>query len=223
MRDTKRAQQKAKPAARKTKRKSKNRKIRNDDLHGNAPDQSSVALLLIDVLNDLDFPRNEELVRKSAALAQRIAALKRRCKAAGIPAIYINDNRGKWRSDFNEVIRQCLIPASPGCQMVKQLVPEPDDYIVLKPKHSAFYATPLDVLLEYTGVKVVIIAGLTTHACVMITASDCYVRDLRLFVPSDCVAALSAKEQRNALALMKVNYGANTTPSRSLKLGNLIR
>jgi nicotinamidase-related amidase len=107
--------------------------------------------------------------------------------------------------------------------MVAQLIPEPEDYIVLKPKHSAFYATPLDVLLEYIGVKAVIVTGITTNACVMITASDIYVRDFRLFVPSDCVAALSEKEQRNALALMKANFGADTTPSKKLKLNNLIK
>jgi nicotinamidase-related amidase len=194
-----------------------------NDLHGNAPERSAVALLIIDILNDLDFPRNEELLRKSEALAKRIASLKQRCKNAGIPTIYINDNRGKWRSDFSEVLRRCLRPDSPGRAMVTRLIPRTEDYIVLKPKHSAFYATPLDVLLEYIGVKAVIVAGITTNACVMITASDIYVRDFRLFVPSDCVAALSEKEQRDALALMKANFGADTTPSTKLRINNLVK
>jgi nicotinamidase-related amidase len=195
----------------------------DNDLHGNAPERCAVALLIVDILNDLDFPRNEELVRKSEALAKRVSTLKQRCKEAGIPTIYVNDNRGKWRSDFSAVVRRCLRPGSLGREMVAQLIPEPEDYIVLKPKHSAFYATPLDVLLEYIGVKAVIVAGITTNACVMITASDIYVRDFRLFVPSDCVAALSEKEQRNALALMKTNFGADTTPSKKLKLNDLVK
>ena len=193
-------------------------KSKNEDLHGNAPDRSSSALLLVDVINDLDFPENEELVRKSSALAQRIAGLKRRCKKAGIPTIYVNDNYGKWRSDVSRLLRRCLHPTALGRSMVEKLLPEPSDYIVLKPKHSAFFATPLGVLLEYIGVRSVIVAGITTNACVMITASDIYVRDLRLFVPSDCVAALSDGEQRNALKLMKKNFGADTTPSKQLDL-----
>lgn len=193
----------------------------NDDLHGNAPDRSPVVLLLVDVINDLKFPKNENLVRECGELGKHIAALKRRCKKAEIPTIYVNDNRGKWRSDFSEVVRQCLHRSAPGRRMVKQLVPETPDYIVLKPKHSAFYATPLDVLLEYIGVQTVIIAGITTNACVMITASDVYVRDFRLLVPSDCVAALTDSEQRDALKLMEANFGADTTPSAQLDLSAL--
>src|SRR5581483_8938546 len=151
-------------------------KSRNDnrDLHGNAPDQASVVLLLIDVINDLDFPKNENLVRQSEQLAENISALKERCRAAGIPTIYVNDNHGRWRSDFCAVVRECSRPEAPGRNMVKRLAPADDDYVVLKPKHSAFYATPLDTLLEYIGVKKIILAGVTTNACVMITASDIY-------------------------------------------------
>jgi isochorismate hydrolase len=73
---------------------------------------------------------------------------KKNCKDAGIPVISVNDNRGKWRSDFSAVLSHCLRPDSPGCPMVRQLIPEASDYIVLKPKHSAFYATPLDTLFR---------------------------------------------------------------------------
>jgi nicotinamidase-related amidase len=196
---------------------------KNDDLHGNAPDRSSVALLLIDVINDLDFPQNEQLVKNSGALAKRIAALKQRCKKNGIPVIYVNDNNGKWRSDFSEVVRRCLRRGSLGRAMVKRLIPAAADYVVLKPKHSAFYATPLEILLEYIGVNTVIVAGLTTNACVMITASDIYIRDFDLFVPSDCVAALTEVEQRNALTLMEKNFGAKTMPADQLDLKKLLK
>jgi len=193
----------------------------NRDLHGNAPDQSSVVLLLIDVINDLDFPKNENLVRQSQQLAENIFALKERCRAAGIPTIYVNDNRGRWRSDFCAVVRECSRPGAPGKKMVERLAPNDRDYVVLKPKHSAFYATPLDTLLQYIGVKRVILAGVTTNACVMITASDIYVRDLKLFIPQDCVAALTEEDQRNALELMQRNFAADTRPSTELDLQNL--
>jgi nicotinamidase-related amidase len=194
----------------------------HDNLHGNAADRCPVALLLIDVLNDLDFPQNEELVQKSASLGQCIANLKRRCKQAGIPALYINDNHGKWRSDYSAVLQHCLRPDAPGRHMVEQLVPGPEDYIILKPKHSAFYATPLETLLEYIGVRAVVVAGVTTNACVMITASDLYVRDFRLFVPSDCVAGLTERDQQQALEMMEKNFAADRTPSEELDLSNLL-
>jgi nicotinamidase-related amidase len=194
-----------------------------EDLHGNAPDCSEVVLLLVDVINDLDFPQNGRLVRESQKLSTCIARLKDRCKRASIPTIYVNDNFGKWRSEFSEVVRHCLRPDAPGRSMVEALLPEQHDYVVLKPKHSAFYATPLDTLLEYIGVKNVILAGITTNACVMITAGDIHVRDLGLFVPSDCVAALTEEGQIKALEFMKTNFGADTTPAEQLDLNALSR
>ena len=189
-----------------------------EDLHGNAPDNSSAALLLIDVINDLDFPDNEELVRESVGLGTRIAALKRRCMGARIPAIYVNDNRGRWRSNFREVLDHCLSPDSLGREMVAQLVPSAEDYIVLKPKHSAFYATPLDALLAHMGVRTLILTGITTNACVILTAGDAYVRDYGLIVPPDCVAALSRSDQRDALDLMRKNFEADARVSGDLDL-----
>jgi hypothetical protein len=53
---------------------------RNQDLHGNAPDNCSVALLLGDVLNDLDFPGNSALVKAAPLLAANISRLKSNCK-----------------------------------------------------------------------------------------------------------------------------------------------
>jgi nicotinamidase-related amidase len=194
---------------------------RRDDLHGNVPDESRTVLLLIDVINDLSFPHNNGLIRRSVALAKSIAKLKVRCKRAGIPSIYVNDNRGRWRSDVSAVVRHCLRAQSPGREMTKLLVPEADDYIVLKPKHSPFYASPLETILHYIGARVAIVCGLTTNACILIAAGDLHVRDFRLFVPPDCVAALTDREQRRSLDIMKNSFEANTTPSSELDLQRL--
>jgi|SRR5579863_1831537 len=190
----------------------------DDDLHGNAPDQSQVVLLLIDAINDLSFPDNKDLVRRSVGLAKSIAKLKKRCKKLSIPTIYVNDNRGRWRSDISAVLRQCLRTQSPGREMTKLLSPEPDDYIVLKPKH---YASPLQTILDYIGARIAIVAGVTTNACVLIAAGDLHVRDFRLFVPADCVAALTEREHRRSLDVMKNSFDADTTSSSRRNLARL--
>ena len=201
-----------------------NRPVRkNEDLHGNAPDSCPVVLLLVDVLNDLDFPGNSRLLKSMRSLGKNISALKKRCKDAGIPVVYVNDNRGKWRSDFSAVLSHCLRPDSPGCPMVSQLIPEASDYIVLKPKHSAFYATPLDTLFSYLKVKTVILAGLITNACILSTAGELYVRDLDIYVPSDCVAAPIKRAHRYALDLMKIGFDADTTASTKLNLHKILK
>jgi nicotinamidase-related amidase len=194
----------------------------NKDLHGNVPDTCPVALLLIDVLNDLDFPDSAGLIKIAPKLAGNIAALKSRCRKAGIPAIYVNDNRGKWRSNFSTVLDHCLRPDSPGKALVEPLIPAPDDYIILKPKHSAFYATPLDTLLNYLQTKTIIVAGLTTDACILTTACEIHIRDLNLFIPDDCVAATDEKRHALATELMSGSFGARMTPSRRLNLKKLL-
>src|SRR3982074_946768 len=143
---------------------------KNRNLHGNVPDMCPAALLLVDVINDLDFPRNSHLLKVAPRLRKNIAPLKLRCKKVGIPSIYANDNRDRWRSDFSAVLSHCMKPGAPGREFVKRLLPDETDYLVLKPKHSAFYATPLDTLLSYLGVKTIILVGLTTNACVLMTA-----------------------------------------------------
>ncbi len=195
---------------------------RNQDLHGNAPDRCRVALLIVDMINALEFPGNEELIRESSRLGRNVAGLKRRCRDAGIPAIYVNDNHGKWRSDFSAVIRHCDRDGAPGRDMVRQVLPDADDYLVLKPKHSAFYATPLDTLLQYIEVETLILTGISSNSCILFTASDAYVRDYELFIPADCVAGQNAEQHGKSLDLMRCNFAAKIEESASLDLQELV-
>jgi nicotinamidase-related amidase len=191
---------------------------KNPDLHGNVPESSPVALLLIDVINDLEFPGSEELVKAAVPMAKRLAELKRRAKAAGIPVVYVNDNFGRWQSDFNKVVEHCLSDGVRGEEVARILQPEEDDYFVLKPKHSAFYATTLDTLLQYIGARTLILTGIAGNICILFSANDAYMRDFNLFVPSDCVASNTEEENRNALEQMRKVLKADITPSEELDL-----
>ena len=191
------------------------------DLHGSAPDKSVVALLLIDVINDFDFPEAAELVRHALPMAERIAVLKQRAKENGIPVVYVNDNFGRWRSDFAAQVTHCLSDNNPGKAVVKLLKPDRDDYFVLKPKHSGFFSTTLDTLLEYLGVTVVVLTGLATNICVLFTANDAYMRDLHLVVPADCVASNTREENDNALQQIKVVLKADIRESTKLNFAEL--
>jgi len=178
-------------------------KTKSPDLHGNAPDNSAVALLLVDVINDFEFPGGAELLRHALPAAKRIAALKNRCRGAGIPAIYVNDNFGKWRSDFKNLVSHCLKDKVRGQKVVELLKPERDDYFVLKPKHSGFYSTTLSLLLQYLGTETLILTGFTGDICILFTANDAYIRDYRLVVPRDCVVSENKADNRSALKYMQ--------------------
>jgi nicotinamidase-related amidase len=191
---------------------------RNPDLHGSAPDKSEIALLLIDVINDLDFPEAKQLLRYARPMARKLLRLKERAKKAGIPVIYVNDNFGRWQSDFRRQVQHCLRDDSLGHQIVSLLQPEEDDYFVLKPKHSGFFSTTLETLLHYLGSTKLILTGIAGNFCVLFTANDAYMRDYDLVIPSDCTASNSAKENREALTLMRKFLKADTSPSTGLRL-----
>lgn len=195
----------------------------NHDLHGNAPDTSPVVLVIVDMINDLEFPGGDELVPQLTPVAERISALKARARGACIPVIYANDNFGKWRSDFNEVVKHVLNDDVKGRPLARALRPDPEDYFVLKPKHSAFFATTLDTLLQYLGARHLILTGATGDTCVLFTASDAYMRDLRLHVPADCTASIDPDANQRALEYMARVHHADITPSTELDLARLAR
>jgi len=175
-------------------------------------------LLLVDVINDFAFPKAEKLLRFALPAARRIAALKTRLRKKGVPTIYVNDNFGRWRSDFRHMVERCTSEDCLGAPVARLLIPDEDDFFILKPKHSGFFSTSLDVLLSYLGAEKLIICGFATDICVLFTANDAFMRDYRVCVPSDCVAAETASAHRTALSQMQRFLHAKTSLSARLNL-----
>src|SRR5690349_15044057 len=193
---------------------------KNPDLHGNVPDHADAALLLIDVINDLNFPGGELLLPHALAAASRIAELKRRCNDAGIPTLYVNDNFGRWQSDFQKLVAHCCSAEARGRAVAELLRPdEEQDYFVLKPKHSGFFSTTLDTLLQYLGCHTLILTGFTADICVLFTGNDAYMRDFHLVIPADCVASLDPKENAHAIEHMRRVLKADVRESSEIDLG----
>jgi nicotinamidase-related amidase len=195
----------------------------NDSLHGMVPDTSPVALLLIDVINDLTFEDSEKLLRYIPKMAERLGNLTRRAREAGIPIIYVNDNYGKWQSDFGKLVAHCQRDDVPGKILVDAVPPASEDYFVLKPKHSGFYSTSLDVLLQYLKARTLILTGVAGNICLLFTANDAYMRDMRLVVPSDCCASNEADDNDYALRQMELLLKADIRPSSALDLKEIQR
>jgi nicotinamidase-related amidase len=175
-------------------------------------------LLIIDMINEFTFDGAVRLFPAIEETARHIAALKRRMKEARLPVVYVNDNFGKWQSDFRKLVARCLEEHCRGKRIARILLPEDDDHFVLKPKHSGFYATPLELLLRYLKVRRVIVTGIAGDNCVLFTAADAYMREFSVAVPSDCVVSLSQKSNRSALEHMRVTLKADIRPSRKLSL-----
>jgi len=161
------------------------------------------ALIIIDMINALDFPQGASLLQQALPVGRRIARLKQRLKAAAVPAIYVNDNFTHWREDFGELVAICSQDDIPGAPLARALPPENDDYAILKPQHSAFYNPPLEVLLRQLGIVRVVLTGIAGDSCVLASTFDARMRGFAPVVPRDCIASITARRNRNAIAVMK--------------------
>jgi nicotinamidase-related amidase len=188
----------------------------------NVRHKSRVALLLVDVINHFEFPDGKDILRHALAIAAPLANLKKKARAAALPTIYVNDNFGQWRSDARKLLQYCLRPEAPGLHFVKQLQPDDDDYFVLKPMHSAFYQTPLELLLQELGASSIILSGLATNSCILCTAHDANMRHVEVIVPRDCCAARTEREHRQALEHIAAMANAKVVETASsLRFGRL--
>jgi nicotinamidase-related amidase len=177
------------------------------------------ALLLIDVVNPMNFDGAEALMPHAMRAAESIRALKHRAHVAGVPVIYVNDNYGRWYVGFRELIDELRGEGVPGVPLMNALLPDLErDVFVLKPRHSGFYCTSLDALLASRSVKRLILAGIAGNICVFFTANDAHMRGYEVVVPSDCVASETRHDNEYALEQMRKVLGADTRPSPHIPL-----
>jgi nicotinamidase-related amidase len=190
-----------------------------------AEDQSThpVAVLLIDVINDFDFPEAEALIPVAEHVAPRIEVLAARARDEGVPVIYVNDNFGRWRSDFRNTVSRCCDAASPGNAIVRRLAPKENDFFVLKPMHSGFFNTPLELLLDELDSGMLILCGFATNSCVAFTAHDAHMRGFRSCVPRDTTAANTPALAEQALALLESTLRADTRESGAVSFDELVQ
>jgi nicotinamidase-related amidase len=184
---------------------------------GHAPQQPRQALLLIDVINHFEFPDGQLLLQNALKIGPPMKRLRERARLSRTPIIYVNDNFGQWLSDSTRLLRYCLRDRCTGKPFVETICPDSKDYCVLKPMHSGFYQTPLELLLREVGATSLVIAGLATNSCVLCTAHDANMRNFKVTVVSDCCAARSKKEHREALRNIGTMASARVLTSSAVR------
>ena len=174
-------------------------------------------MLIIDVINHFEFEDGPRLLKQALQVAPNIARLKERARRSKIPVIYVNDNFGQWRSDAKKLLQYCLRPEAQGREFVERVRPDEEDYFVLKPMHSAFYQSPMEVLLRNLEASSLIIAGIATDSCIVCTAHDADMREFRFVVPSDCCAARDPGDHRRAIEHIRMLRHARVMPSSAIR------
>jgi len=181
--------------------------------------RGGVALLVIDLVNRFDFEGGDRLKTAAEKIVDPILRLRAALDAADAPVIYVNDNFGEWHSEKAKLVERARANAP---DFVHRIEPREQDYFVIKPQLSGFYATNLPLLLPKLGVSRLVLTGVATDLCVLFTAGDAHMRDYALWVPADAVAAGSASRTEAALEIMRDRLGAETRPSSELDLAGWI-
>jgi nicotinamidase-related amidase len=185
-------------------------------IEGTAP--GGAGLLIVDMINDMAFEGAEAIRPKTEALTSTVLALRERADRLKVPVVYVNDNYGQWHSEKARIVEACSKEDSPGREMVRRIAPRPDDYFVIKPQVSGFYATNLPVLLPKLGVNRLVLTGIAADICVLFTAADAHMREYGLWVPRDAVVSESDEHAEWALETMRKSMGAETRPTSELDL-----
>lgn len=180
--------------------------------------RSRRALLLIDFINPLDFPGAEKLAPPALRAARATARLRDRLEAGKTAVVYCNDNYGIWQSDFHSLVSHCLGRDDISGEIARLLSPRSTDLTLLKPRHSAFFGSPLKLLLDEIGARELVLCGLAADMCVQLTAADAFMHGFdSVWVPSDCTAAETPQAKAAALKYMASILKCDVRPSRALK------
>lgn len=188
---------------------------RTPSLHSAEHRKKGTALLIIDMIGDFSHDDGDDLARHALPAASNIARLKARAVEANIPVIYVNDNFGEWRNDFQTTLESAR-SSKKGSEIVKLIEPGADDYHILKPQRSGFFSTPLDVLLASLKISELILTGAATDICILFTAHDAYMRGFKVIVPPDCTAAATTDQHREAIAQLQRLVDADTRLSEKI-------
>jgi nicotinamidase-related amidase len=171
---------------------------------------SDTAVLVVDMMNDYQHPDAEELIPNVATIIDPLAALIRRAgDSQDVDLIYVNDNYGDFTAEFSDLVESACHGARP--ELVDPIVPAKGSRVMTKVRHSAFYSTSLEYLLNRLGTERLILTGQVTEQCILYTALDAYVRHLQIVVPTDAVAHIDEQLGTAALKMMEQNMSAELT------------
>jgi nicotinamidase-related amidase len=159
--------------------------------------QDGDAVLVIDVFNDFDHEDGSALLASFEERVAQMSAVLSAARAADVPVIYVNDERGRWESDAPALIRAAL--DGEGSEVVRRVLPEPGECVLLKHRYSAFDHTALELLLASLEAGRVVLVGAATEGCVVQTAIDARERDLKATIVADACATTDAGLEEIAL------------------------
>jgi nicotinamidase-related amidase len=180
-------------------------------------DAGESALLVIDMLNTYEHEDSDPLAESAAGAVPSIAALEEKAGEAEVPVIYVNDSYGDWNTSSQELAEKAMAGAHP--ELVEPILPPEEAAFVVKARHSVFYGTPLEYLLDQEGISRLVLTGQVTEQCILYSALDGYVRHFDVAVPRDAVAHIHRDLAHAALEMMERNMSAEIVSAADFSFG----
>jgi nicotinamidase-related amidase len=163
------------------------------------------ALLIIDMQKDGIKPESRLYVPGAVGMVPVINRLTAVARAGKAPVIWINQEHRHQIVDFGreaDISPIHCVEGTPGADLIDGLIRLSDDFNVIKRRYSGFYNTDLEVLLRSLGVDTVVVTGIITDGCVLMTSLDAHARDFYLRVVSDGTATTDDEAHQAALRIL---------------------
>src|SRR4051794_35198368 len=173
------------------------------------------ALIVVDMVQTYDFEDAERLVENVERIIDPLTSLIARAKQEADQVIYVNDNFGDWHSERRKLVDEAL--AGEHARLVESIQPDDDVTFIVKARHSIFYGTPLDYMLDMEGIEEIVLAGQVTEQCILYSALDAHVRSRPTVIPRDCVAHIEPDLADAALKMMEVNMQAKVLDAADVR------
>jgi nicotinamidase-related amidase len=167
------------------------------------------AVIVVDMIND--FVTGALKNERASRIIPNIQRLLDFARKKELPVIYTNDTHLPGIDEEFEVWPQHALVGSRGAEVIGELKPMEEDYVIQKRRYSAFFGTYLDLLLRELKVDTLVLVGLVTNVCIQNTAADAFFRGYRVMVPEDCVESVDEEAHKAGIEYMKTIYGCKIT------------
>jgi nicotinamidase/pyrazinamidase len=148
------------------------------------------AIVIVDMIKD-NFREKDPfpITREALPLIPRINHLLQQGRQMGIPIIFACDSFLPDDFIFKGKMKQHALRGEIGSEVTELLNVQKGDVILPKRRFSAFFKTDLDQTLRTWGCDTVVVGGITTNVCVLMTAMDALCHDFSAILLEDCCAA----------------------------------
>ena len=179
-------------------------------------DAERSALLVVDMLNPYDHEDAHRLTESAEKVVGPISKLIERAREQEVEVVYVNDNHGDFNASRDDLVERVMNGARPD--LIEPILPPEDAKFLLKVRHSVFYGTALEYLLQQLEVDHIVLTGQVTEQCILYSALDAYIRHVKVGVPTDGVAHIYEHLAEAALDMMKRNMRAEIVPCAEIEM-----